>query len=104
VKRFVYLNHRIHQAQPSGPVIVVQDETGDFMEANGFDLRFDGFRIGRIVFDPKGLPACKTHDVKAWLELAENVEVTPAGEVRKSANAKLPNRSITMDTLKLKTK
>jgi hypothetical protein len=81
MKRYIYMNHRIRQAKPNGPVIVVQDERGHQTEANGFDLHFDGFKIGRVVYDPAGLPACETHEVKAWVELVGNVEITPSADV-----------------------
>jgi hypothetical protein len=104
------MNHRVRQANPNGPVIVVQDQRGKQVESNGFDLFFDGFKIGRVVFDPKGLAACKTHDVRAWVELEKNVEVVPdpvAAEkplpfaekplVKKAATAKRPNSQVNLD-------
>jgi len=101
LKRFVYMNHRLRQAEPTGPVVVVQDERGGTTEANEFELRFDGFKIGRVVFDPKGLKACKTHDVKAWLELAAGVDVEVVPVPRQEASQKKPNKVVKVDSLKI---
>lgn len=82
--QFVFMNERIRQKAPRKPVIVVQDETGAPRESNSFDLWHHGDKIGRVVFSPKGLAACKTHDVKAWIELDDLVTISSA-EDRKPA-------------------
>jgi len=102
VKRYVYMNHRIRQANPKGPVIVVQDADGGVVEADGFAIVFDGFLIGHVVFDPNGLKVCKTHDVKAWVEFTDAVELVPSGTPpRQAASEKKPNKVVRVDSLKI---
>ena len=95
--QFVFMNHRIKQANPLAPVIVCLDaDTGDVQEANRFVLRVGDTVIGHVVFDRAGLDACETHDVKAWVELNDNVNVYPEEEPGKRpvASAKKPNRPV----------
>jgi len=75
VSQFLYMNHRIRQRRPSGPVIVCQGP-GETREANCFEIRLGEELIGWVKFDRKGLDACETHDVKAWVELVDHVDVT----------------------------
>lgn len=83
------MNHRIRQNPPGGPVVVCQAPE-DTREANEFEIFFRGEPIGRVKFDPAGLAACETHDVKAWIELEDDVEVLVAAR----AKAKRPKRKI----------
>jgi hypothetical protein len=97
--QYIFMNDRIKQRKPNGPVIVAQDDLHEVKtrESNEFELWHHGDKIGRIVFDPKGLKACKTHDVKAWVELDDLVTVSSA-EDRKPrkpiAAEKKPGRSV----------
>lgn len=84
--KYVFMNHRIRQKSPRKPVIVCQWPQGT-QEANSFDLVVEGKGvIGRIVYDRKGLDAVETHEVKAWVELYDVVEVRPT-ELRGSSVA-----------------
>ena len=72
--QYVFMNHRIREVSPSGPVIqVLQD--GEAREANEFEVLYRGQPIGRVVFDQRGLKACDTHAVRAWVEFADDVDV-----------------------------
>jgi hypothetical protein len=109
--QYVFMNEKIRQKKPCGPVIVVQDGAGAQYEANAFDLIFEGVLIGRVRYDRAGLDACETHEVKAWVELADGVEAVrssdfPAtnalgcsvmvrvGEQRPVASEKKPNQPV----------
>lgn len=94
------MNHRIKQKKPRKPVIVCQDDE-TITEANTFELSYDGKVIGHVVFDPSGLDACETHDVKAWVEVNDKVDVHAIGKLivsprkpRPVAKAKAPNKPI----------
>lgn len=74
--QYIYMNHRIKQKKPNKPVIVCQRENPvQTIESNQFVLSVGGRAIGRVVFRPSGLPQCTTHEVKAWLELDDDVAV-----------------------------
>jgi len=74
--QYLYMNHRIKQAKPRGPVIVLQRENPvQKIESNCFVLMVGGRAIGRVVFEAGGLSACDTHEVKAWVELDDEVAV-----------------------------
>jgi hypothetical protein len=88
--QFVFMNHRIREKKPSGPVIVVQ-HAGVQRESNDFILMFRGQPIGRVVFPGHPLDAVETHEVRAWVELDDDVEVVDAAAV---AAAKRPNRKV----------
>jgi hypothetical protein len=77
MSQFVYMNHRIKDKNPKGPVIVAQDDLAGprVREANEFELWFHGTRIGFVRYVPTGLEACETHDVKAWVELDDLVQI-----------------------------
>jgi hypothetical protein len=97
--QYIYMNHRIRERKPSGPVIVAQDDlygSPRVREADEFDLWFHGEHIGRVVFEPAGLDACETHDVKAWVELDDLVVVAyPKDYVPKPVAAeKKPNSKV----------
>lgn len=72
--KFVFMNHRIRQPRPSGPVIVCQSNVGT-EEANHFDLMLNGVKIGSVRYSGRGLKACETHHVRAWVELDDSVTV-----------------------------
>lgn len=78
--KYVYMNERIRQKAPRRPVIVCQEPEA-ILEANHFTLRLDGRVIGRIVFDRRGLDACKTHEVRAWVELHDEVNVIANAQI-----------------------
>lgn len=62
----IFMNHRIRQAKPDGPVIVAQ--TGKKVrEGNRVDIMHAGVVVASVIYDPKGNPS-KTHAVKAWIE------------------------------------
>lgn len=77
--KYVFMNHRIRDEKPAGPVIVVQEQlTSDGpsqREADEFEITYHGQPLGRIKFSPKGLVACDTHHVRAWVELEDDVDV-----------------------------
>jgi hypothetical protein len=77
--KYLYMNERIRQKRPRKPVIVCQNEDGSKVESNLFCIRVPGLNmvIGTIEFDPKGLDVCKTHDVKAWVEFHDAIEIIP---------------------------
>ena len=99
--KYVYMNHRIREKKPSGPVIVCQTERDDVSlseEGNAFAIYYKGERLGSVIFEPKGLPQCETHDVKAWVEFHDAVDVlrmdTDEARGLPKASAKLPNAKV----------
>ena len=98
--KYAYMNHRIRMKKPDGPVIVVQEET-ETVEANRFEIIVGGQIVGHVLYDPKGLDACETHEVKAWLEFSEAVTLRPIGkltitphEAKPVAAEKKPNEKV----------
>ena len=97
--KYVYMNHRIRMKKPDGPVIVVHGEE-ETVEANAFEIIINGETIGVVDYDPRGLHACKTHDVKAWVTFGNWVELRPVGKVKAVvtphpvASAKEPNKKV----------
>lgn len=74
MKRFIYMNERIREPKPSGPVIVVQ--TGKRLRnTNRAQLVVGGVVIGEVRFEEGGLKAAPRHHVRAFVELFEGVEV-----------------------------
>jgi hypothetical protein len=65
VKVFVYMNHRIREKKPRGPVIVVQRGNGSG-KVEGNMVVINGPCVVR--FDPRGLPIAEEHHVTAWIE------------------------------------
>ena len=101
MSQYIYMNHLIRQLEPKGPVIVAQDEiTSDGprqREANEFELWFHGYKLGRVVFKPEGLAACETHEVRAWVELDDLVQIVDPRDVKPEApraSAKKPNSKV----------
>jgi hypothetical protein len=96
--KYVYMNERIREPKPNKPVIVVMNvganvpdsERGTVREANEFEIVAFGQPIGRVKFSPKGLAACTTHEVRAWVEFEDDVEL----RVVAKASAKKPNESV----------
>jgi hypothetical protein len=74
--KYVYMNHRIRMKKPDGPIIVVQEDD-QTVEADMFEIMVGGHIIGYVAYDPKGLDACETHDVKAWVGFSNEVELRP---------------------------
>jgi hypothetical protein len=99
--KYCYMNHRIRMKKPDGPVIVVQGEDST-TEANEFQIWVGGKLVGHVAYNPRGLVACDTHDVKAWVEFDETVELRPVvgpitvlpHQAKPVATAKLPNKKI----------
>lgn len=93
--QYVYMNERIREKRPKKPVIVVQspDET---QVANLFELKVGDIVIGYVAYDRKGLDACVTHDVKAWVEFHDAVKITPvaARKAAPAASAKRPGKPV----------
>jgi hypothetical protein len=83
------MNHRIRDPKTKGPVIVAQQPDGT-REANEFEIIFRGQPIGRVKFDRAGLPACETHDVRAWVEFEDDVDLVAVA----TAKAKRPNKKV----------
>src|SRR5262245_17301693 len=62
MKCFIFMNDRIRKKDPGGPVIrVLKEKDGSYVEGNV--VHINGPSVVR--YDPHGLKACKTHDVKA---------------------------------------
>lgn len=116
--QFIFMNHKIRQVKPDGPVIVCQDAHGKQREANRFALVVNGQTIGWVEYVPTGLEAVESHDVKAWVELFDFVEVHPEGPGlqlttditgkrqvislnQAAASKKKPNKVVKIDSLKL---
>lgn len=87
--KYVYMNHRIRDDKPKGPVIVVQAPEGT-REGDDFEIRYYGQPLGRVKFSPNGLTACDTHEVRAWIELDDDVEVVAVAK----AKAKKPGKKV----------
>lgn len=87
--KYVYMNHRIRDPKTTGPVIVVQAPEGT-REANEFEILVFGQPIGRVKFDPKGLKVCETHDVRAWVEFTDDVNLVAVAK----AAPKKPNKKV----------
>ncbi len=68
------MNHRIRDAVPDGPVIRVKNGRR-WRDTNEATLLLNGRRIGRVIYAPDENPVT-THEVKAWVELDEAVEVS----------------------------
>lgn len=102
MSQYIYMNHRIREKKPSGPVIVAQDDVFDRVrEANEFELWFHGQKLGCVVFKPEGLAACETHEVRAWVELDDLVQIVDPRDVKPEApraSAKKPNRKVQLKT------
>jgi hypothetical protein len=91
--QFIFMNERIRSKNPKKPVIVCQAEGGT-REANEFTLRIGDVVIGRVVYSKDGLDVCDTHEVKAWVELNDNVDVVAGRVERPVAQAKGPNQKV----------
>lgn len=93
------MNHRIRMKKPDGPVIVAHGET-ETVEANAFEIIINGQTIGVVDYDPRGLKACRTHDVKAWVSFSNDVELRPFPKDKvvvtphPKASAKEPNKKV----------
>lgn len=86
---YLFMNHRIKENPPSGPVIMCLSPEG-LRESNEFEIFYRGQPIGRVKFDRDGLDKCETHHVKAWVELEDDVEVLMVAR----AAAKKPKRKV----------
>jgi len=74
MKSFIFINHRIRQKKPKGPVITAQ--TGNLiLEGNTVEILHDGKVIARVVYDPMCKPS-KTHNVTAFVETNKKIRVT----------------------------
>ena len=74
MKTFIFVNHRIRQKKPSGPVITAQ--IGDvILEGNSVEILHEGKVIARVLYDPMRKPS-KTHHVSAFVETNTKVRVT----------------------------
>jgi hypothetical protein len=71
---YVYMNEKIREKKPSGPVIVVQ--TGKRLRCtNRARLVVDGKVIGEVRFAARGLSVAPKHHVRAFVELRSDVKV-----------------------------
>jgi hypothetical protein len=67
-RRYVYMNERIREKVPSGPVIVVQ--TGKRLRhTNRAQLVHGDVVVGEVRFVKSGLKAAPRHRVRAFVEL-----------------------------------
>lgn len=74
MKRFIYMNERIRQKKPRGPVIAVQ-MGAVVRNTNRVQLVHDGVVVGEVRFDPAGLKAAANHHVRAFVEVSEHVHL-----------------------------
>jgi hypothetical protein len=89
--QYVYMNERIQMQKPDGAVIVIQRGHHTQETSDVYEIRMFGQPIGRIVFDPKGLKACSTHKVRAWVEFDDDVELI---DIRPVAVEKKPRKKV----------
>lgn len=74
MKTIIFVNHRIKQKKPNGPVITAQ--SGErILEGNTVEIFHDGKVIARVVYDPSRKPS-KTHNVVAFVETNKRIRVT----------------------------
>lgn len=74
MKRFIFMNHRIREPKPKGPVIVHQ--SGQLQRfSNRLKLYVDGRLIGEVRYSPRGNRSIASHSVRAWVELQPCVNV-----------------------------
>lgn len=67
-RRVIYMNHRIREPKPSGPVIAVQ--TGKKVRnTNRVELMHQGQKIGEVKFLESGLRTAVNHRVRAFVEV-----------------------------------
>lgn len=66
MKVFIYMNEKIRQRRPNGPVIVVQHGDNPARKVAGNLVVINGPSVVR--FDPRGLPLAAEHHVTAWIE------------------------------------
>jgi hypothetical protein len=79
VKRYIYMNHRIREPKPSGPVIAVQ--TGKRVRStNRVQLVHQGAVIGEVRFEPNGLRSAPSHHVRAFVEIFGDVRLKYPGK------------------------
>jgi hypothetical protein len=79
--KFIYMNEEIRKAKPKRPVIVCQEWDGSQRESNAFAISINGRHLGYVRFNPEGLEHCETHEVKAWVEFEDEVDVKPCAVV-----------------------
>jgi hypothetical protein len=71
----IHMNHRIKQKRPRRGVVRVSDKSGH-VDGNEFVFKLkDGTVLGRVVYSRKGCPEIETHEVRAWVELTDAVDV-----------------------------
>lgn len=74
MKRYLYMNEHIREPVPSAPVIVVQ--SGEKLRhTNRVQLVHQGVVVGEVRFEPNGLTCAPQHRVRAFVELADGVQV-----------------------------
>ena len=73
MKKKIFINHRISQAQPDGPVIIVETCKNQ-QEGNRVDILEKGKVVASIIFDANADPS-KTHLVRAWVETNNRVVI-----------------------------
>ncbi len=83
MKTVIYMNHRIREKVPSGPVIRVT-RGRSVRDTDEVTILVGGRVIGRVVYDPENNPS-SSHEVKAWVELADGVEVVLKPAVKELA-------------------
>jgi hypothetical protein len=73
MKKKIFINHRIAQAAPDGPVIVVETRKKQ-QEGNRVDIMEKGKVVASIIFDADADPS-RTHLVRAWVETNNRVVI-----------------------------
>jgi hypothetical protein len=87
MSRYVYMNERIRQPKPAGPVIAVQ--TGKRVRnTNRVQVVHGGVVVCEIRYAAGGLSTAPGHHVRAFVALADHVELRyPRARARKAVRA-----------------
>ena len=73
--RYIFMNHRIRDKKPDGPVIVTQSDgrTKTQVHANQVAIKDNaGNILARVVFEDVPNRHIKTHEVRAWIEVYDD--------------------------------
>jgi hypothetical protein len=69
-KTFIYMNERIHEHPPTGPVVKVDRPDGSEDEGDLIEIKVLGRVVARVRYAPNRNPS-KTHKLKAWVEVLD---------------------------------
>lgn len=80
----IFMGDRVRDAFYRGSRVIVQDSPTSRRRTNMARFYVDGRYIGQVRFTQRPHPAVRTHEVRAWVELAPHVEVRVRKRERKS--------------------